>query len=445
MEAQQAQSKLVNEAYQNPKFRPKMDAIMRGFEGLQSQIPGSTTLDHLQFAFDETGYAANRVTTAMRLHANLFDTASPDQAAEIGAKLVQSAQEELATNPGMRAVGDTLEVAPDASQLLKAHWEGDELGQGDVAYLGVTAARELQRAVTPLEPDSTHPQLQWVEDATMWTLALWPGAASKVAEAIGLKTEVAQVDEIVAGWRGNMAMVEPKVEQPMQSLAGILGAAGIVVNDDNAYDAAFQVLQGSELAGVPVGLAQGIVATNELPADETPYYAGRIVETGGTAGNVKGLLAEIELAKRPTPVDPPAGQEPPPGGDPPPPAGTPGGEDPPGTEPKPPVDPPSDPDPDAGTGDPVDPPGDPVSDPAPDPDPDPVAGGPVDPPSDPDSDAGGDGEQVAALTGASPSAGQPMDPADFERLLAEVKAELDAEQGAHPVNDPAAGHAGHGH
>ncbi len=341
-DAQQAQSKAVNEAYQNPKFRPKMDAIMRGFEGLQAQMPGSKTLDHIQFSFDNAGYVGNRVATTMRIHPNLFDTASPDQAAEIGAKLVVEAQKELAENPGMRAAGDTLEVAPDASALLKAHWEGDDLGQSDIAYLGVTAARELQRSVTPLEPDSTHPQLQWIEDATMWKLAMWPGAASRTAEALGLKADAKQVDEIVAGWRGNMGMVEPKVEQPLKSLTAILGAAGITGEDDAAYDAAFQVLQGTELDGVPAGIAQGIVATNKLPEDQSGYYAGRIVETGGTAGNIKGLLAEIELAKRPVPVDPPAGEEPPPSGEEPPPSNPPGGEEPPGTDPKPPVDPPAD-------------------------------------------------------------------------------------------------------
>jgi hypothetical protein len=354
-DAQQAQAKQVQEAYENPKYQPKMDAIMRGFEGLQASMPGSKSLDHIQFSFDDDGYVANRVTTAVRLHPDLFDGASPDQAAQIGASLVQEAQKELAENPGMRAAGDTLEVAPDATRLLKAHWEGDDLGAGDVAYLGVTAARELQRAVTPLDPDTTSPDKQWIEDATMWTMAMWPGAASRTAAAIGLKTDAAQVDEIVKGWRENMEAVEPKVVAPMQSLGSILGAAGITVNDDAAYDAAYQVLQGSPLDGVPAGIAQGIVAHNELPADQSDYFAGRIVETGGTAGNVKGLLAEIELAKRPPPVDPPDGEQPP-GEEPPPDGKVPDGEEPPGTDPKPPVDPPTEPT------DPKEPATDPVTD-----------------------------------------------------------------------------------
>jgi hypothetical protein len=436
--AQKAQSDLVNEAYQNPKFRPKMDAIMRGFEGLQAQMPGSRSLDHIQFAFDSSGYVGNRVATAMRLHPNLFESASPDQAAEIGATLVQEATKELAENPGMRAAGDTLEVAPDATALLKSHWEGDDLSTGDVAYLGVTASRELQRSVTPIEPDTVHPTLQWVEDGTMWMLGMWPGAASKTAAALGLKAEAAQVESMVDGWRSNMASVEPKAEQPIKSLTAILGAAGITGTDTAAYDAAYQVLQGTELDGVPAGIAQGIVATNELPEDQVGYFAGRIVETGGTAGNVKGMLAEIELAKRPVPVDPP-GEVDPPSGEEPPPAGPPSGEEPPGTDPKPPVDPPADPE-----TDPVDPPAEPPAEKPTEPPTEPSeppaeptepSEPPADPATPPTDPADPPAEIATLLTGPPPSASdKPMDPAEFEKLLASVRAELDAEQGPHPVD-----------
>jgi hypothetical protein len=340
-DAQRATSDAVNKAYQDPKFRPKMDAIMRGFEGLQAELPGSRTLDSIQFAFDDAGYIANRIGTTLRLQQGLFDTASPDQAAEIGAKLVIEAQKELAEQPGMRAVGDTLEVDPDVTFLLKQHWEGNDLGAVQAAYVGYTASRELQRAVTPLAPDATHPTLQWVEDASMRMLGLWPGAASRTAAAIGIKADGVQVEQIIDGWRQNMDEFEPKMEQPIRSLTAILGAAGITGTDDAARAAAFQVLQSTPLEGVPAGIAQGIVATNELAPDKAGYFAGRIVETGGTAGNIAGMLAEIELMKRPPPVDPPpGGTEPPPGGGTPPP-GPVDPDPPPGTKPTPPVDPPA--------------------------------------------------------------------------------------------------------
>jgi outer membrane biosynthesis protein TonB len=426
-DAQKVQSETINKAYQDPKFRPKMDAIMRGFEGLQAELPGSKTLDNIQFAFDETGYVANRIGTTLRLHQEMFDTASPDQAAEMGAKLVIEAQKELAENPGMRAVGDTLEVAPDVTFLLKQHWEGNDLSAGDAAYVGVTASRELQRAVTPLAPDATHPTLQWVEDASMWMLGMWPGAASRTAAAIGLKADGAEIEKLVDGWRQNMDQVEPKVAQPIRSLNAVLGAAGITGSDDAARAAAFQVLQSTPLEGVPAGIAQGIVATNELAPDKAGYFAGRIVETGGTAGNIAGMLAEIELMKRPPPVEPPpGGTEPPPGGGTPPP-GPVDPTPPPGGTPTPPVDPPA-------------------KDPAKVPDKDPAKEPDKDPAKEPDKDGGGD-EQVTALTGQPGAGGTPMSQADFDKLLAEVRAEIDAEQGGpHPVNDPAnQAAADHGH
>ncbi|MCW2927250.1 MAG: hypothetical protein JWM86_1218 [Thermoleophilia bacterium] len=336
--AQKVQTDLTNKAYENPKFKPAMDGILRGFEGLQAGLPGSKSLDVIQFSFDDAGYVANRVSTAMRLHPELFETASPDQAAEIGAKLVQEGQAELKENPGMKAVGDTLEVAPDVTHLFRSHWEGERPLQGEeVAYLGVTAARELQRAVTPLEPDATHPKLQWIEDSTAWLMGMWPGAAAKTAAALGIKSDAAKVEEVVSGWRGNMEAVEPKVVAPLRSLSALLGAAGISGGDDAARDAAFSILQSTPLDGVPAGIAQSIVAKQELPKEQAGYVGDRIVETGGTEGNIRGLLAELELMKRPVPVDPPGSGD----GEVPPPANPTPGEPAPGEPNKPPVDPPT--------------------------------------------------------------------------------------------------------
>lgn len=357
-QAQKVQLELTQKNYE--QYAPAMDRILRGFEGLQAGMPGSKTLDMIQFSFDDAGYVANRVNTYMRLHPEAFDTASPDQAAEIGARLVQAAQDELKENPGMRAVGDTLEVAPDVTHILRNHWEGKRpLMAEEAAYLGVTASRELQRAVTPLGPDATHPQLQWMEDATVWMLGMWPGAASRTLEALGVKAESKDVEALVDGWRSNMSAVEPKAEGPIRSLSALLGAAGIAGSDDAARDAAYQVLQGSPLEGVPTAVAQSIIAAQKLPEDKAGYVAGRIVETGGTEGNVKGLLAELELMKQPAPgvpppVDqPPTGEEPPPPGEqpphgppgeePPPPVGPPAGDEPPKGEEPPPATPPATP------------------------------------------------------------------------------------------------------
>lgn len=410
------QQKLINEAYSNPKFRPAIDGLVNGFTKLQEGMPGSRTLEKPQFSFDENGYIANRVMTTMRLHPNLFDSASPDQAAEIGAKLVEEAKKELGENPGMRAVGDTLEVAPDVTRLLQKHWEGGELSAGDAAYLGVTATRELHRAVTPLEPDATHPQLQWIEDGTAWMLGMWPGAVSKTAAALGLKADGKEVEKIVDAWRKDMQSVEPKVVGPLASLTAILNAAGISGSDEAAGAAAYQVLQGSPLEGVPVGIAQALVGHNKLPVDKAEYLASRIVETTGSPGNVAGLIAEIELMKQPPPVEPPPGGPPPPPGGGTPPPGPPNPEPPPGGTTPPPVEPPQ---------------------------PVPAKPDPAKPdPAKPDPAVPGEGEQqVATVTGGGQT---PMSQEEFDKLLAEVQAEIDAEQGPHPVNAEAAA-ADHGH
>ena len=454
-----AGQKQINEAYQNPKFRPAIDGIVAGFTKLQEGLPGSKTLEQPQFAFDENQYIANRVMTTMRLHPNLFDATSPDQAAEMGVKLVEEAKKELTENPGMRAVGDTLEVAPDVTALFKKHWEGEELGIGDVAYLGVTASRELQRAVTPLEPDSTHPQLQWIEDSSAWLLGMWPGAASKTAAALGLKADGKEVEKIVDSWRGDMQAVEPKVVGPLKSLTGLLGAAGITGSDEAAGAAAFQVLQGSPLEGVPAGIAQSIVGHNKLPADKSEYLAGRIVETTGSPGNITGLLAEIELMKQPPPVEPPPGGTPPPPGGGTPPPGPPNPEPPPGGTEPPPVDPPkTDPpktDPPKEEPPPTDPP---KEEPPPTDPPKPDGPAPVDPPKEGESldphatiseeqlakllaGEGGSGSEQPVVTATSTSpapapaataggGGKPMSDEDYAKLLASVQAEL----GPHPVD-----------
>ena len=190
-------------------------------------------------------------------------------------------------------------------------------------------------------------------------------------------------------------------------------------------------------------IAQGIVATNELPKDKADYLASRIVETTGSNGNITGLLAEIELMKRPPVVEPPGGPVvPPPGGGTPPP-GPSVPEPPPGGDGKPPVDPPVDPKP------PVDPPADPAkpadpekpADPAKPADPEKPAdpAKPADPekPADPakpvDPPAGG-GPTIGDLA-ANPNA---MSPEEFEQLLASVQSEVIAEQGPHPVDGQSA-------
>jgi hypothetical protein len=340
-ETHNAQLELTQKDYQNPEYAPKMDAIMHGFENLQAAAPGSKSLDTIEFSYSKEGYVANRVTTAMRLHPELFDTASPDQAAEIGAKLVTEAQKELEEDHGMLAVGDMLEVAPDVTGILKQHWQGKEpLEPQAAAYIGVVAGREVQRNVTPLPPDSTSPNLQWLEDGTPWLLSLWPGAAVKTAAALGIKADAAEMEKIVGNWRGNMHEVDAKAEGPVRSVSALLGAAGITGADDAARDAAFQVLQATPLEGVPAGIAHAIAANDKLAPEAEAYVTGRIVETAGSEGNIKGLLAELELMKQPAPTQPPGGT-PPPGEEPPPPNPKPG-TPPPGTDPDgpPPVDPP---------------------------------------------------------------------------------------------------------
>ena len=124
-DAQKVQAELTQENYK--KFGPAMDGILRGFEGLQAGLPGSKTLDVIQFAYDDAGYIANRVATTLRLHGSMFDAASPDQAAEMGAKLVEEANKEL--HAKLRKGGLSFNLGPEGQGVYPLVFErfGGEL------------------------------------------------------------------------------------------------------------------------------------------------------------------------------------------------------------------------------------------------------------------------------------------------------------------------------
>jgi len=286
-------------------FAPVLAQYLTGVENLQKAMPGSKALEGIQIARDDSGWIANRVETFLRNHPEALDTASPDQAGEIAKNLIQQAGKELEARPGMMLSGATMEVAPDIAAVLEKHWIGESpLSTEEATALGVKTMRELQHAVTPTPPDAQTP-LQWIENASAELLATWPGSVSKTVEALGVKADAAAVDKLAGEWRKEITTSAPHAEGA-RSVSALLGVAGISPDDAAARDAAFQALQANPLEGVPLGIAQAIVGNAKLPEEASGYLAGRIAETGGTDGNIKGLLAEIEAMRQSVPAPAPA-------------------------------------------------------------------------------------------------------------------------------------------
>lgn len=306
--AHTAQDAIGQQEYADPKKQPIMQNLVAGI----TSLPGAKDLGNFNFSFDDTGYVAHRVVTAVSAHPELFDMASPSEAAQIGAGLVKQARAELTEPTSIRITGNTIDFAPSMTRILKAHWDGEETKPEDAATVGIEFARAAQHAVTPLPPDSTHPKLQWLEDATAWTFATWPGVASQVAGQLGFKVDPKAVDPIVEQRRGMLDFFDPKAAPAVRALGALLGAVGVSTKDPASGDRAYDMLQSTPLDDVPAGIAHAIVQAAKLPEDAVQYFASRIVESGGSEGNIAGLVAEIESLKpkpkpdpaKPAPADP---------------------------------------------------------------------------------------------------------------------------------------------
>ena len=274
----------------------KLNDMVQGMANLQHAMPGSTPLRGFQIATNESGWAANRVMTALSNHPDLLDGASPDQAERITAGLITSATKELAGNPGMMTSGGVVEVAPNLVPTLAKHLlDPTPLTAPEAALLTAQTSFALHQAVTPLPPD-TQSKGQWIEDATDNLLAMWPGASTRTAAALGIKVDAKELEAAATAMRTEFFKSDP-AGPASGSMVALLGAAGIDPAKDTAYDAAYQVLQGGPLESVPGGIAQAIVGHGKLDPAKTEYIAGRIVETGGSPGNVNGLLAELEAMR----------------------------------------------------------------------------------------------------------------------------------------------------
>lgn len=340
-------TKTAEQVAQSP-LGEKLVATMTAIEGLQQATQGSQLLTGIKLAVDDEGWIANRVETMLDNHPDLLDSADMEGATKVALQLAEQARAELAADPGMKLSGGTLEIAPKGTVAFEKLWIGEQpLSTDEQAFMGVTLGRELQHAVTPAPADTTS-TIQWVEDGTAEMLALWPGAATKVAQALGLADTpegATALEATVNEWR-NQALTATPSAQGNQSLMALLGAAGIDGSADTARDAAFQVLQGTELGGVPGSIAAALVGANKLPEEATGYIAGRIVETAGVPGNVTGLIAELDHLNQPPqpPTEPPPPVEPPPV-EPPPADEPPPAEEPPPVEPPPAEEPPAEPPP----------------------------------------------------------------------------------------------------
>lgn len=268
--------------------------------GIASLLEGrvGSRLAQVGFSTDPSSYVASRALVALANHPELFDTASPDQAASIGANMVS----QLARESGSRLAaysGGALDISPDVTGVLAKAWKKQPVAVDEAVAVGYHVGRELERAVTPLPADA-QTRLQWIEDATAETLALWPGTVSRTAAALGVTADAAKVEELAGQWR-QLALTQGGNAGANRALGALLTLAGVDLARIEDRQRADAVLQQRPLDEVPGALATAIADNLKLAPDRTGWIAGRIVETGGEPGNVGGLAAELVALAKPTP------------------------------------------------------------------------------------------------------------------------------------------------
>lgn len=292
-------------------------SLIDGFSTLQSELPGAVPVRRYQIATSYAGSAANRIMTHIDHHPELVNEMTPDQAREQAQTLVGAVPNDISGSP-VKVAGDIVDVDSPVTALLQRQAAGKELLTPDeAAAVAWEFGREVQRTVTPAPLDE-ETALSWLDRAESVTASHWAGATAHVAKAMGLSTDFDKLEELAAKERARDAEGGPTA-----SLGKLLAAARIDPSKPEDATRAFDALQAVPADQMHVGLMQAVVGEAKLPPDTVSGYADRLLETGGSAGNVQGLLDTIELAKRDAKPPPPAneappGETPPPGNAPPP-------------------------------------------------------------------------------------------------------------------------------
>jgi hypothetical protein len=266
----------------------------------------NTSFDGVKLASDAPGWIANRTSTDIDKHPEVFDSIDLEQAYKVGESWTKQAEDELHRGMHARATGGTLDLGPELTRTLQKHWSGKEpLTDDEAALAGVSVAREVERVTSPVAPGEDLGPRQWLEDATVEALALWPGAASATAKAMGMQFDEAAVEKIVAP-----ARQDALAGGPVKALAGVLGLAGLDPNAADQRGKAVQLLQGAALDAVPLSLGEAVAAYQKLPEDKAEWIATRILDSAGNPRNIEGLAAQLREMTAPAP--PPAEPAPPP-------------------------------------------------------------------------------------------------------------------------------------
>lgn len=280
------------------KGPPGKDGVPQAIGGLVALMSGrpGARLSEVRLSEDALGYVANRTITFFGKHPDVLDTASPEQAVDIARKVATDIEKEAA-QAGTRIADGTLDVSPEVTAVLKKNWAGkDPLSAAEALTVTSQVNREVERATSPLPPDATSTRLQWLEEASQQTLALWPGASTRTAQALGLKVDPKELEAAAAAGAKQLA----GDGGANQSLQGLLTLAGVNAANAGHAQQATALLQSTDLEQVPLVLGSRIVEVMKLPAERAEWVASRILEVGGHPGNVGGLAAELrELSRKP--------------------------------------------------------------------------------------------------------------------------------------------------
>jgi len=271
------------------RLAPGIERTLTGLHALHDARKGAAGIGELKMATDEAGFVANRSMTLVDNHFDKFEYKNLEEAYAGGEAFAAQAEKELPR--GAVFSGKALDLAPAHTATLKKAWEGKKpLTPEEVFRFGKDVARELERAVTPLPPESSvKPEFQWYEDSTIDVLHAWTGNIAATAKAAGLEADPKALAKLEGAYRGEMLQVPEN-----QALVKVLDLAGIDAANPEHRSRATGLLQDVTLDAVPASLAGGIIEARHLPPDKADWLTGRLLDLGGRPGNVDGLRAELE-------------------------------------------------------------------------------------------------------------------------------------------------------
>ncbi|MBC7644542.1 MAG: hypothetical protein H7123_05395, partial [Thermoleophilia bacterium] len=289
----------------DPQFRAGIEKTFTGLTALTDARRGAR-LEGVQLALDNDGYLANRAFSVLSTNPNLFDTDTPDQAAQRTGGIVDQIRQGGAVTS---ITGGVLDLPPAVTSLLQQSWKGEvPVAVTDAAMAALQVNREIEKAATPavqgLKNQDDVTNTTWLSGSAATTLAMWNGSTSTMTKALGFAVDDTKVEEAVTRWRTDLQKVGPE-SGGLTALNRLLGMAGLDPAKADQLAIAHDVLQSPD-GQIHVSLAARIIDNLKLPVDKTQWLSSRIVDLGGRPGNIDGLQAEVAKLLPPTNPEPPA-------------------------------------------------------------------------------------------------------------------------------------------